>query len=128
VRALLNRLSGTSNLPFDPEAASGFGARPSICDFMAFVFQPQNVVANPDVQFFKADTNEHREKLKNIFRATNAADGGSDRRIRLERGLIYSTACRIHAWWPRLGRLGKSFSGLARSSKASAADPISRPT
>ena len=67
VKALLNRLSGTSNLPFDPETASGFGARPSIRDFMAFVFQPQNVVANPDVLFFKADTNEHREKLKNIF-------------------------------------------------------------
>jgi hypothetical protein len=67
VKALLNRLSGTSNLPFDPESASGFGARPSIRDFMAFVFQPQNVVANPDVLFFKADTNEHREKLKSIF-------------------------------------------------------------
>jgi len=67
VKAMLNRLSGTSNLPFDPESTSGYGARPSIRDFMAFVFQPQNVVANPDVLFFKADTNEHREKLKNIF-------------------------------------------------------------
>lgn len=67
VKALLNRLSGTSNLPFDPDSTSGYGARPSIRDFMAFVFQPQNVVANPDVLFFKADTNEHREKLKNIF-------------------------------------------------------------
>lgn len=67
VRSMLNRLSGTSNLPFDPESTSGFAARPSIRDFMAFVFQPQNVVANPDVLFFKADTNEHREKLKNIF-------------------------------------------------------------
>ena len=34
---------------------------------MAFTFQPQNVVANPDVFFFKADTYEHREKLKTIF-------------------------------------------------------------
>ncbi len=34
---------------------------------MAFVFQPQNVVANPDILFYKADTNEHREKLKIIF-------------------------------------------------------------
>ncbi len=67
VRAMLNRLSGTSNLPFDPDKASGFGARASIRDFMAFVFQPQNVVANPDIMFFKADTNEHREKLKTIF-------------------------------------------------------------
>jgi hypothetical protein len=34
---------------------------------MAFTFQPQNIVANPDVLFFKADTYEHREKLKSIF-------------------------------------------------------------
>ena len=34
---------------------------------MAFTFQPQNIVANPDVLFFKADTFEHREKLKTIF-------------------------------------------------------------
>jgi hypothetical protein len=34
---------------------------------MAFTFQPQNIVANPDVMFFKADTTEHREKLKSIF-------------------------------------------------------------
>ncbi len=34
---------------------------------MAFTFQPQNIVANPDVLFFKADTYEHREKLKTIF-------------------------------------------------------------
>jgi hypothetical protein len=34
---------------------------------MAFIFQPQNIVANPDVLFFKADTFEHREKLKTIF-------------------------------------------------------------
>lgn len=67
VRAMLNCLSGTSNLPFDPEKATGFGVRATIRDFMAFVFQPQNVVANPDILFFKADTNEHREKLKTIF-------------------------------------------------------------
>ena len=34
---------------------------------MAFVFQPQNIVANPDVLFFKADTTEHREKLRTVF-------------------------------------------------------------
>jgi hypothetical protein len=33
----------------------------------AFVFQPQNIVANPDVLFYKADTTEHREKLRTIF-------------------------------------------------------------
>lgn len=67
VRSLLNRLAGVSNLELEP-ASHAIGAnRPSIRDFMAFVFQPQNVVANPDVFFFKADTTEHREKLKAIF-------------------------------------------------------------
>jgi hypothetical protein len=33
----------------------------------AFTFQPQNLVANPDVFFYKADTYEHREKLRTIF-------------------------------------------------------------
>lgn len=67
VRALLNRISGTSNMDLKPESQAIGSSRPSIRDFMAFVFQPQNVVANPDVFFFKADTTEHREKLKSIF-------------------------------------------------------------
>jgi hypothetical protein len=28
---------------------------------MAFTFQPQNIIANPDIMFFKADTTEHRD-------------------------------------------------------------------
>ena len=31
------------------------------------MFQPQNVVANPNVLFYKTDSYEHREKLKAIF-------------------------------------------------------------
>ena len=31
------------------------------------MFQPQNVVANPEVLFFKTDRYEHREKLRKIF-------------------------------------------------------------
>jgi phage shock protein A len=67
VKAMLNRLAGLTNLDFEPEAESSFKSRPSFRDLMAFTFQPQNIVANPDVMFFKADTTEHREKLKTIF-------------------------------------------------------------
>lgn len=67
VKAMLNRLSGLTGLEFDPASDSGFKAPPSFRDLMAFSFQPQNIVANPDVMFFKADTTEHREKLKTIF-------------------------------------------------------------
>ena len=34
---------------------------------MAFLFQPQNIVANADVLFYKADTMEHRKKLIDVF-------------------------------------------------------------
>ncbi|MBD8543696.1 DUF3732 domain-containing protein [Oxalobacteraceae sp. CFBP 8761] len=67
VKSTLNRLSGLSNLEFEPAATDSFKSRPSFRDLVAFTFQPQNIVANPDVLFFKADTSEHREKLKTIF-------------------------------------------------------------
>lgn len=66
-KTILNRISGLSTLGMDP-TSEGYGAdRTSFRDLMAFAFQPQNIVANPDVLFFKADTTEHREKLKSIF-------------------------------------------------------------
>jgi hypothetical protein len=67
VKARLDELCGLTRLETDPESDSGFRGRPSFRDLMAFTFQPQNIVANPDVLFFKADTYEHREKLKAIF-------------------------------------------------------------
>lgn len=68
VRRMLDRLSGLSNLGFDPTGIAGsFKGRPSFRDLSAFTFQPQNIVANADVLFYKADTMEHREKLKTIF-------------------------------------------------------------
>jgi hypothetical protein len=68
VRRTLDELTGLSKLDFAAgESQSGFDARPSFRDLSAFVFQPQNVVANPEVLFFKTDSYEHREKLRRIF-------------------------------------------------------------
>lgn len=68
LKTRLDELSGLSRLSFDFDGSgSGFKGRPSFRDLVAFTFQPQNIVANPDVLFFKADTYEHREKLKTIF-------------------------------------------------------------
>ncbi len=68
VKTRLDELSGLTKLDFDFEkTGSGFKGRPSLRDLVAFTFQPQNIIANPDVLFFKADTYEHREKLKTIF-------------------------------------------------------------
>ncbi|SFH36843.1 hypothetical protein SAMN05660649_04924 [Desulfotomaculum arcticum] len=66
VKNILNELFSMSFLDLDP-TTSNFSARPSYRDFMAFIFQPQNIVANADVLFYKADTSEHRQKLINIF-------------------------------------------------------------
>jgi hypothetical protein len=68
VKRMLDKLAGLSNLGFDPSGfAGGFKDRPSFRDLLAFAFQPQNIVANPDVLFFRADTMEHKEKLRTIF-------------------------------------------------------------
>lgn len=68
VKHMLDRLAGLSNLGFDAEeTGNGFQGRPSFRDTLAFCFQPQNIVANPDVLFFRADTIEHREKVRTIF-------------------------------------------------------------
>lgn len=68
VKRKLDGLAGLSSLGFDPNpSASGYRGRPAFRDLAAFMFQPQNVVANPDVLFYKTDTTEHKEKLKTIF-------------------------------------------------------------
>lgn len=68
VKRMLDELAGLTALDFDVEGASNwFKGRPSFRDLGAFNYQPQNIVANPDVFFYKADTYEHREKLKTIF-------------------------------------------------------------
>ncbi|MFZ3001597.1 MAG: DUF3732 domain-containing protein [Undibacterium umbellatum] len=68
VKRLLDDLSGLSNLDFTGgEESTGFDSRPSFRDLAAFTFQPQNIVANPDVLFFKSGTYKHREKLRKIF-------------------------------------------------------------
>ncbi len=68
VKTRLDELSGLSKLDFDYERTGlGFAGRPSLRDLAPFVFQPQNIVANPNVMFFKADSYEHREKLRTVF-------------------------------------------------------------
>ncbi len=64
IKDMLNELLGMSFLALDPDAGV---FRPSYRDFMAFLFQPQNIVANADVLFYKADTMEHRKKLIDVF-------------------------------------------------------------
>lgn len=63
----LNGLAGLPNIGFDPTKSSGFMAAPSFRDLAAFLYQPQHIIANPNTIFFKADTYEHREKLRAVL-------------------------------------------------------------
>lgn len=67
VTAQLDRLAGLPQTSMEPGQERTFKSRPSFRDLAAFNFQPQNIVANPGVLFFKGDTTEHREKLRAIF-------------------------------------------------------------
>ena len=68
VKRSLGDIAGLTDLDFDIEGTgSGFKERPSFRDMGAFIFQPQNLVANPDVLFYKTETYQHREKLRTIF-------------------------------------------------------------
>lgn len=67
VKNILNELFSMSFLELDPTSDRFGSDRPSYRDFMAFLFQPQNIVANSEVLFYKADTTEHRQKLIEVF-------------------------------------------------------------
>lgn len=68
VKQRLDTLSMLTTLSFTVDDASSNGqGRPSFRDLAAFNFQPQNIVANPNVLFYKADTVEHRNKLRSIL-------------------------------------------------------------
>ena len=123
-KAILDRVAGLSQLGFDPDNEGAYQARPSFRDLMAFIFQPQNIVANPDVLFFGADTTEHREKLRTVFPyALNAVTAGMlaarwemsqlQRRLRrLERELEAATSTvdvwrtEAHGWLRQAVELG----------------------
>ena len=62
-----NQISHLPTLDFSTDDSIGFSGRASSRDMAAFNFQPQHIVANPYTFFFKADTTEHREKLRIIF-------------------------------------------------------------
>lgn len=63
----LDELAKITFLEINNEEDNGFNARPSFRDMMAFCYQPQNIIANANTLFYKADTTDHRQKLINIF-------------------------------------------------------------
>lgn len=67
-KAKMNRVAGLPSLVVEiGEADTDTMGAASFRDMAALNFLPQHIVANPYVLFFKADTVEHREKLKIVF-------------------------------------------------------------
>ena len=67
VRRYLDELARVTFLELSTDELNGFTDRPAFRDMMAFCYQAQNIVANANTLFYKADTMEHRTKLINIF-------------------------------------------------------------
>ena len=68
VKRTLDELAGLTNQETSENSQqSGFEGRPSFRDMASFTFQPQNVIANPDIFFYKSSKYEHREKLRKTF-------------------------------------------------------------
>lgn len=67
VKYYLDQIAKLSFLDIEENDNNQFLGRPAFRDLMAFCFQPQNIVANSNTLFYKADTTEHRTKLINIF-------------------------------------------------------------
>lgn len=68
VKRKLNSLSGLTGFDFDiSESGNSYLSPPSFRDLTAFMFQPQHIVANPYALFYKADSQDHRQKLQTIF-------------------------------------------------------------
>ena len=66
-QAVKRFLDEYARLSFLETEDSYYGRRPAFRDLMSFCFQPQNVVANANILFYKTDKTEHRNKLINIF-------------------------------------------------------------
>lgn len=65
VKKELNKLAQLINLELDD--TKSYSQAPGFRDLLAFNFQPQNIVANPNILFFRADIPKYRERLRAIF-------------------------------------------------------------
>lgn len=63
-----NNLVRLTNLPLSEGTEIGqHEGRPSYRDLAAFNFLPQHIVANPNTLFYKADSYDHKERLKKVM-------------------------------------------------------------
>jgi hypothetical protein len=66
IKRYLNSLAGFENIS-EEQNSEGKDDPAGFRDTVAFLFQPQNIIANPTTIFYKTDTLDHLLKLKSIF-------------------------------------------------------------
>lgn len=66
VKNFLGVNAGFENIPLNSDPLKE-DAPASFRDTSAFLFQPQNIIANPTTIFYKTDTFEHLKRLKTLF-------------------------------------------------------------
>lgn len=62
----LNRLFDITDVKINDDDFSSI-PRPSFRDAAAFLYQPQNIIANPEALFYKLEEAQHQRKLSSIF-------------------------------------------------------------
>jgi len=68
VKSLLNGIAGIPYIRMDADdSGSGFASHASFRDLICFNFQPQNIVANQNVLFYKVESYKYKERLKSVF-------------------------------------------------------------
>lgn len=66
IKDLLNQHFGFTALPIMTNGHQK-ADRPSFRDVAAFLYQPQNIIANPEALFYKLNELDHKQKLASIF-------------------------------------------------------------
>lgn len=66
VKQRLSELSGLPMLDYGEEEIV-YSSRPSFRDTVSFLFQSQNIIANQDILFYKANDYKYQERLRLIF-------------------------------------------------------------
>lgn len=64
---IINEKMNYYNEKMEIDDASRYNTKPSYRDSISFNFQPQTIIASPDILFYKTNLTEYRERLKREF-------------------------------------------------------------
>lgn len=122
IKRELSDIAGLTKLDFDfgKELGAGPLGRPSFRDLVSLLFQPQNVIANPEVFFYKTSSFRHAEKLRSILPYVLGAIGVEALGLQHERTHLRQSLGAKQRDLRRLQELSQSWLGEIRAHYQSA--------